>query len=264
MYTIGAFSKLSHVSARMLRHYDAIGLLRPAHVDPDTAYRYYDEAQLSTLIQIETLKSYGFSLSQAAQLLPLGQQELSRRIQRRRVEAHRELEELRKSLRRMEEDILRMEGTGMLKDQYHVIEMEAPAMRVLGLRRTISIGQTHELFQTLYREMEARGLRRAGAAQLLFLGEEFNYESMDGEGHVALCGYHPEVKEFPAGKFAAVTHVGPYETVRYAYDALCAWLAAHPEYKVCGGAVERYLKDEAQAASPEELETGVLFPIANA
>ena len=51
MYTIGAFSKLSHVSARMLRHYDAIGLLRPAHVDPDTAYRYYDEAQLSTLIQ---------------------------------------------------------------------------------------------------------------------------------------------------------------------------------------------------------------------
>ena len=98
MYTIGAFSKLSHVSARMLRHYDAIGLLRPAHVDPDTDYRYYDEAQLSTLIQIETLKSYGFSLSQVAQLLPLGQQELSRRIQRRRVEAHRELEELRKSL----------------------------------------------------------------------------------------------------------------------------------------------------------------------
>ena len=264
MYTIGAFSKLSHVSARMLRHYDAIGLLRPAHVDPDTAYRYYDEAQLSTLVQIETLKSYGFSLAQVSQLLPLGREELSRRIQRRRVEAHRELEELRKSLRRMEADILRMEGTGMLNDQYHVIVMEAPAMRVLGLRRTISIGQTHALFQDLYPALEERGLRRAGASQLLFLGEEFNEESMDVEAQVAVAGDHPDVKEFPAGRFAAVTHVGPYETVRYAYDALCAWLADHPEYRVCGGAVERYLKDEAQAAGPEDLETGVLFPIADA
>lgn len=29
MYTIGEFSKLSHVSARMLRHYDALGLIHP-------------------------------------------------------------------------------------------------------------------------------------------------------------------------------------------------------------------------------------------
>ena len=50
MYTIGAFSKLSHVSARMLRHYDAIGLLRPPM--DGHRYRYYDEDQLSTLIQI--------------------------------------------------------------------------------------------------------------------------------------------------------------------------------------------------------------------
>lgn len=261
MYTIGAFSKLSHVSARMLRHYDAIGLLRPAHVDPDTAYRYYDEAQLSTLIQIETLKGYGFSLAQVARLLPLGREELSRRIQTRRVEAYRELDALRKSLRRMEEDVLRMEGTGMMKDQYHVIVMDAPAMRVLGLRKTIPVARTHELFQELYREMETRGLKRAGATQLLTLGEEFNYESMDVEAQVVVDRDHPDVKEFPAGKFAAVTHVGPYETVKYAYDALCAWLADHPEYRVCGPAVERYLKDEGEAATPEELETGVLFPI---
>lgn len=76
-----------------------------------------------------------------------------------------------------------------------------------------------------------------------------------------VAGDHPDVKEFPAGKFAAVTHVGPYDTVRYAYDALCAWLGEHPEYKVCGPSVERYLKDEGSVASPEDLETGVLFPV---
>ena len=33
MFTIGDFAGLSRVSVRMLRHYDAIGLPRPAHVD---------------------------------------------------------------------------------------------------------------------------------------------------------------------------------------------------------------------------------------
>lgn len=261
MYTIGAFSRLSHVSSRMLRHYDAIGLLRPAHVGGENGYRYYDEAQLSTLIQIEALKGYGFSLTQVAELLPLSGGELALRIQAKRVEGFRELEKLKRSLRRMEEDIVQMEGTEMLKNNYCVIVMDAPAMRVLGLRKTISVGETHQLFQELYREVEKRGLKRVGPTQQLFLGEEFNYEAMDLEAQVVVSGEHPDVKEFPAGKFAAVTHVGPYETVRYAYDALCAWLAEHPEYKVCGPSVERYLKDEGSVSGPEDLETGVLFPV---
>jgi hypothetical protein len=33
MFTIGDFARLGRVSVRMLRHYDAIGLLRPAYVD---------------------------------------------------------------------------------------------------------------------------------------------------------------------------------------------------------------------------------------
>ena len=43
MLKIGEFSKLSHVSVRMLRHYDEIGLLHPQRVDPITGYRLYGE-----------------------------------------------------------------------------------------------------------------------------------------------------------------------------------------------------------------------------
>ena len=60
------------------------------------------------------------------------------------------------------------------------------------------------------------------------------------------------------------THTGPYENIKYAYDALCGWVAHHPEYKVCGPAIERYIKDEAMVHDPEELETGVLFPVCRA
>ena len=43
MLRISVFSKLSRVSVRMLRHYDELGLLEPTHIDPDPAYRFYDE-----------------------------------------------------------------------------------------------------------------------------------------------------------------------------------------------------------------------------
>ena len=46
MLKIGDFSKLSRVSIRMLRHYDDIGLLKPAEIDEFTGYRYYHEQQL--------------------------------------------------------------------------------------------------------------------------------------------------------------------------------------------------------------------------
>ena len=48
MLKIGEFSKLSRISVRMLRHYDEIGLLKPAEIDRFTDYRYYREDQLPT------------------------------------------------------------------------------------------------------------------------------------------------------------------------------------------------------------------------
>ena len=38
MLTIGEFSRLGHISARMLRHYDSIGLLHPARIGEENGY----------------------------------------------------------------------------------------------------------------------------------------------------------------------------------------------------------------------------------
>lgn len=66
MFSIGDFARHGRVSVRMLRHYDGIGLLRPALVDPSTGYRYYDAAQLPQLNRIVALKELGFGLQQVA------------------------------------------------------------------------------------------------------------------------------------------------------------------------------------------------------
>ena len=174
MFTIGEFSKLCHVSSRMLRHYDAIGLLRPAHTGTENSYRYYDEAQLPTLFQIETLKGYGFALAQIPELLTLPQEELAQRIHCRRLKAYDELHNLRKTLRRMEDDIIKMEGKSMVQEKYYVIVMQTPPQRVFSIRKKICIAEIHELFQELLQEMSKRGLTRAGATQQLYHGDEFN------------------------------------------------------------------------------------------
>jgi DNA-binding transcriptional MerR regulator len=62
MVGIGGFARLAGVSVRMLRHYDALGLLRPARVDPHSGYRSYTTGQLDRVNRLVALKDLGFSL----------------------------------------------------------------------------------------------------------------------------------------------------------------------------------------------------------
>ena len=99
MFSIGEFARLGGVSVRTLRHYDEVGLLRPATVDPDTGYRGYSAAQLGQLNRIMALKELGLSLTQARRLLDgvtLG--ELRGMLILRRAQLEHELEEHKNQL----------------------------------------------------------------------------------------------------------------------------------------------------------------------
>ncbi|HZE39834.1 MAG TPA: helix-turn-helix domain-containing protein, partial [Stackebrandtia sp.] len=69
MFGIGDFARLGRVSVRMLRHYDALGLLPPSRVDESTGYRYYSAERLARLNRLVALKDLGFSLREVEQLL---------------------------------------------------------------------------------------------------------------------------------------------------------------------------------------------------
>lgn len=59
---------MSKVTARTLRHYDAIGLLRPAFV-ADNGYRFYEEQQLLRLQRLLLLRELGLSLGTIGDVL---------------------------------------------------------------------------------------------------------------------------------------------------------------------------------------------------
>lgn len=67
-YTISQLAELASVSARTLRYYDQIGLLKPAHVS-GAGYRFYGTAEVDRLQQILFYRELGLSLSEIASLL---------------------------------------------------------------------------------------------------------------------------------------------------------------------------------------------------
>lgn len=259
MLTISEFSRLCRVSPRMLRHYDALGLLCPDTVG-ENGYRYYHQEQLTRLLKIQRLQKYGFRLAEVGVLLSLSDEELLIRLHRRRLDAHYEVYQMQERLRELEADILRMEGRPMPEEKYHVILMPDPAQTVFGIRRTVPVAQFHDLFQELRRELARRGLKEAGPIQMLYHSAEFDYENADVEVQ-AVVEPGVDTTQKPAyASCAAVIHKGPYEGLPGAYEALAAWMAQHPEYRICGPAIDRYLNDP-DITPPEELETGVLFPV---
>jgi DNA-binding transcriptional MerR regulator len=106
MFTIGNFAALGCVSVRMLRHYDTIGLLRPARTDPDTGYRWYAPAQLERLNRIIVLKDLGFTLSQVQAMVDgaVRADELRGMLRLRRVELEERLAADAARLARVEAD----------------------------------------------------------------------------------------------------------------------------------------------------------------
>src|ERR1700733_3888407 len=133
MFSIGEFARLGGVSARTLRHYDEIGLLRPATVDPDTGYRGYSAAQLGQLNRIMALKELGLSLTQVRQLLVgITLDELRGMLALRRAELEHEVNQRRSQLLGIE---ARLRSTaredGMPADD--IVSKVVPAMGVVAL-----------------------------------------------------------------------------------------------------------------------------------
>jgi MerR family copper efflux transcriptional regulator len=67
---IGQAAARSGLSAKMIRHYEAIGLLEPA-VRSASGYRLYSAAALDTLVFIKGARAMGFNLEAVAHLLAL-------------------------------------------------------------------------------------------------------------------------------------------------------------------------------------------------
>ena len=71
-FNIGQAASQSGVSAKMVRHYESLGLLPAVH-RTDAGYRQYGDKQIHTLRFIRRARTLGFSMLEIAELLKLWQ-----------------------------------------------------------------------------------------------------------------------------------------------------------------------------------------------
>jgi DNA-binding transcriptional MerR regulator len=271
MFTIGDFAEHGRVSVRMLRHYDAIGLLRPAHVDPASGYRYYRAEQLPQLNRIVALKELGFGLDQVGAILDeqVGAEELRGMLRLRRAELAAAMAEAAERLAIVEARLRTIESEDLVPTD-RVVVKSLPALRVAELTGTISSFDPAELgpvVDALYADLRGRsaaaGVTAAGPAVTRY---EDAPDGVTVVGHAglpvaadvgALDGL--EIVDLAAVERAAtIVHCGPMAEVLPTVQALARWLGAGGHPFTAQHSRERALT---RPADPAEWLTELQVPI---
>ena len=189
MFKIGEFSRIARVSARLLRFYDEIGLLTPAHADPQTGYRYYTVTQLANLNRILVLKDLGFDLEQVREILrsQVSSAELRHMLLLRRNDVEQSLAVESQRLHAIETRIAQLDSEGAMAFDDVLVRAE-PERRFLSLRRMVpSFSAALELIREL--RTQTRPLVPKGRSHTLIAiahSPQFEQDEIDVEFGYAL------------------------------------------------------------------------------
>lgn len=86
LLSVGQLARRAGLTAKALRHYDRIGLLRPTRVD-DAGYRWYDPARVAVARRIALLRSVDVPIDDVRRCLDTGELGSVLATQRRRLES---------------------------------------------------------------------------------------------------------------------------------------------------------------------------------
>lgn len=263
MYTIGQFARIGLVSAKTLRFYDEIGLLKPARVDNANQYRYYSHQQVTEVLRIAELKEYGFSLEEIKLLLESSDPVLLERV------LESKLEELTSTVGKLSGIIARIESKlkRLKEGEADVVDLNAfsvdikekQPVTVVSLRRNIAISQVGSLIGELFSQLRCAP---AGPVMTVYHSPDFNPEETDLEVCIPVRSGTslPNVREIPGGPHACTIYQGPYSGIGAAYAALMEWMERNG--CMCAGApFEVYLVGPDGVQDEQKYVTEVCYPV---
>jgi DNA-binding transcriptional MerR regulator len=276
MFSIGEFSKFGRVTVDTLRHYDALGLLKPAKVDPFTGYRYYSARQLMELNRIIALKEVGFSLEEIARIL---QENLTRDQLRGMLKAQliRAESDMQAAQVRQDRILTRLNYLNLEDEmpEYEVTLKSVETLTVAAIRETVPhIEQMpercSEMFDTIAQWMNANRLP-FGPSLTIYHNETYTRENIDAEcafiipdsdaPKAANSDQRIQVRQIDALPLTASTIVTAdfYKKVdglKPAYDAIAQWIEEN-HYHLIGNPRELFYG----SGSNGDLTAEIQFPV---
>lgn len=278
MLQIGEFSRLSRISVRMLRHYDQVGLLKPAEQDAQTGYRRYAASQLAEANRITVLRDLGFPIREIGRLAHADDGELARALDDRA----RELEEgIGREQRRLA-DLRRFRQeveAGGAAVSCEVTLVSVPPYQVVALRMELAdYDEERRAWERLGALMGERGITpsepyteycefcnegagsgssgRAGDDTAVVVGVAVATDA-HGEDDGPLCFYRSAALPLAA----SIKVYGPYENIAPVYASFARWLEDHPALRMAGPTCEVAHRGPWNADDPQDYLTEFLVPV---
>ncbi|WP_433176056.1 MerR family transcriptional regulator [Actinoallomurus sp. CA-150999] len=241
---IGRFARLCRLSVKQLRHYDQLGLLAPAHVDPDTGYRYYRAGQAREALLIGLLRSLDVPLVEVGRVLA-GEAGVLGGV-RDRMEA--DLARRRRTLATLD----RVLADGLPRAEVSLVS--EPARRVVMAREVADQEEIGAVTSAcVVRLIEATGPPTSPLVGLFPL-------DLSPRVEVAVAAEAEDGPDIlPGGVYASATHIGPYDQLALTGHALFAWVTAHGHTPL-GPLREVYISAPA-ATPPEQLVTHLMIKL---
>ena len=191
MLSIGEFSKICQVSTKTLRYYAEIGLILPDEINLENGYRYYSIDQLETMLFINRLKSYNFSLEEIKEILETEEaqdEKLCKALMKKKKEIDLKIQNYQNSLAQLHEDITTLQqGKSIMSylDKIDVQLVEIPPMNLLNIRKMIQEDEFAEAYSNsfgqLFREIMTDKLTVTAPPMVLFHSSEFTLQGLDTE-----------------------------------------------------------------------------------
>lgn len=270
MLSIGEFSRICEVTTKTLRYYEEINLLNPVSINEDTGYRYYAIEQLDTMLFINRLKSYEFSLEEIKDILNAKEQKeekLFTILKHKQVEMDSKIQDYQKTLEQMNQDLLLLHQGKSIMSYMNDIDVcltEVSNMNLLSIRCMVLKEDFPEqyvrCFGRLMKRIQNNNLTITAAPMVLFHSSEFNVSGMDTEFAFPVKEVVTGTRDFNPGLCVKTVLKGSYEGLPSVYTRQLQW-AAKEGYSNNEALFEMYLVGPHDAKSEEDFVTEVYFPV---
>jgi DNA-binding transcriptional MerR regulator len=273
MFRIGEFSKIAQVPGSLLRYYDEIGLLKPAHIDQWTAYRYYSARQLPRLHRILALKELGLTLDQIARLVEeeVSVAEIRGMLTLKKAQVEQTVNQEIARLRSLEAHLQQIEAQSHAA--FDIVLKRVPSQGYLALREVLpdadsALNIMLELIQTLPKRTAGNLL---GHFTTVIHSETLESDRLDIELGAVFSGADDVTMRLPSGRLlkvqqlpeiptmATVVRVGGFEQNCQSYGAIGLWVEDNG-YRISGPGREVLIQPP-RTKQLDEMVTEIQFPV---
>lgn len=268
MLRIKEFSVLSQIGVRMLRHYDNIGLLHPAHIDENNNYRYYDEEQLLIANTIQTLKSIGVNLKEIKSLLNNCDNSvyMSAYLNEPLIKRQKELKDMEDNITHISSVLQSINNNSIYSFKINLKEI--PQHNVVSLRKKVhSYQEEAELFQTMFHEISEQGIKLQSPPynKTIYHDKEFKHTNIDIEIQCNVIGQYSDFhditfKTIPSKKIISIVMQGDFDFMNGLNLAVANWLRDN-HYIFSGPMYNVYHRPPNRNVSCENWLIEVCFPV---